>query len=159
MVSDFGHFLHLWALKDLHWVFTECNRTKATVYAIYFAYRYFRDFSQGQQIPRDFMIFYVFITINSHVLKLTFSRGLTLKNKTTTKITTYTVIFNPYLGHLLWSLQPMKGISIGNEKVSAIPHYSTITEISKQQCNHYHAHNILHSSAMQVPNLECHLQI
>ena len=27
------------------------------------------------------------------------------------------------LGHLLWSLQSMEGISIGNDKMSAFPHY------------------------------------
>ena len=27
------------------------------------------------------------------------------------------------LGHLLWRLQSMEGISIGNEKMSAFPHY------------------------------------
>ena len=27
------------------------------------------------------------------------------------------------LGHVLWSLQSMEGISIGNEKMSAYPHY------------------------------------
>ena len=29
----------------------------------------------------------------------------------------------PNLGHLLWILQSMEGISIGNEKMSAFPHY------------------------------------
>ena len=67
-------------------------------YAIYFVYRYFRDFGLGGQIHDGLISRFcdVLITINSHVLKLKFSRGLTRKiheNKTTAKITTYTVLY------------------------------------------------------------------
>ena len=37
------------------------------------------------------------------------------------------------LGHLLWSLQSMEGISIGNEKMSAFPHYKPLKKSSATQ--------------------------
>ena len=64
--------------------------------AIYFVHIYFHDFGLGWQIREGLISRFcdVFVTINSHVLKLTFSRGLTREireNKTSVKITTYTV--------------------------------------------------------------------
>ena len=48
-----------------------------SVYAIYFEYRYFHDFVLGRQIRKGLISWFcdVFITINSHVLKLKYSRG------------------------------------------------------------------------------------
>ena len=60
-----------------------------SMYAIYFAYRYFCDFGLGWQIREGLIS-----RFNSHVLKLKFSRGLTREireNKTIAKIIMYTV--------------------------------------------------------------------
>ena len=38
-------------------------------------------------------------------------------------------LFIPYPGHLLWTLLAVKGISIGNEKASAFPHYRSANSL------------------------------
>ena len=73
----FEHNLHIWLNPD-------------TVYTIYFAYRYFRDFGLGGEFVMAYFCDFcdVFITMNSHILKWEYSRRLTLeihenKNKNT----------------------------------------------------------------------------
>ena len=63
--------------------------------------RYFHDFGLGGEICEGLILRFcdVFITINSHILKWKFSRGLTREiheNKSTAKITTYTVSHGSY---------------------------------------------------------------
>ena len=73
------------------------RHTNQLLYLPYLSHRYFHHFGLGGEI-RD--ICDDFITINCHILKWKFSRGLTCEiceNKTTAKITMYTVtqyIFN-----------------------------------------------------------------
>ena len=64
-----------------------------TVYAIIFAYIYFHGFGLGSEICEGLISRFsdAFFTLNRHKLKWKFSRGLTRENKTTAKITTFTV--------------------------------------------------------------------
>ena len=66
-----------------------------TVYAIYFVHRYFRDFGLSGEIRESLFSRFsdVFITINRHIEVEMFARSdsRNSQNKTTSKITTYTV--------------------------------------------------------------------
>ena len=80
----------------LSWSTEVGSSFKSVIICIYFTYRYFRDFGPGWGIREGLILhfFWCFIAINSHILKQKFLRGPTreiCENKTTAKITTYTV--------------------------------------------------------------------
>ena len=79
------------------WIEASPRKSKYCIHHIFHVHVYLRDFGLGGEI-RDGLIshflWWFLNTMNSHILKWTFSRGLTREihqNKTTAKITTYTV--------------------------------------------------------------------
>ena len=64
-----------------------------------------------------FQILAIFCTYpNVHYIKTSIGFALSVSGQR---------LFIPMpMGHLLWSLLSMKGINIGDEKMSAFPHYS-----------------------------------
>ena len=133
---------------------------KHTVYAIIFAYSYFRDFGLGAGIRKGLISWFsdVFITIHRQKLKWKFSRGLTCEireNKTTTKITTYTVIICPHLLKLnnmsfsLWANDTTIQCHFPFEPMT--PPYNVIFPLSQ-----WHHHTMSFSLWANDTTIQCH---